>query len=115
MKRFIWNYENSDKFEYGDPRDPLDHSSSKLPKPSDCRNRKGYPKIWKTIDRFLDDPDKPVVLLLARPAPEKNLVTMVETFGEFPEVAEKCNLVIVAGRRKDILCAKYGSGVCIIR
>lgn len=57
------------------------------------------PKIWKVIDKFFDNPNKPVILILARPAPEKNLTTMVEAYGESNELQEKANLVVIAGKR----------------
>ncbi len=54
------------------------------------------------IDRFLDDPDRPFILALSRPDRRKNIVTLVEVYGESPELQELANLVIIAGSREDI-------------
>jgi len=59
-------------------------------------------RIAGEIDRFLADPAKPVVLALSRPDERKNIITLVEAFGESPELQEASNLVVVAGNRDDI-------------
>ncbi|SHI39935.1 HAD-IIB family hydrolase [Wenxinia saemankumensis] len=45
----------------------------------------------------LDDPDKPVVLAVARPIAKKNLGALVEGWGADPDLVARSNLVIVAG------------------
>ncbi len=54
------------------------------------------------IARFLTDPDKPLILALSRPDERKNIITLIEAFGENPELRERANLLIVAGNREDI-------------
>ena len=51
---------------------------------------------------FLRDPDKPIVLAIARPVRKKNLVALINAFGESADLREKANLVIVAGLREGI-------------
>jgi sucrose-phosphate synthase len=54
------------------------------------------------IARFLREPHKPMILALCRPDERKNLATLVEAYGESPELRERANLVIVAGNRDDV-------------
>lgn len=60
------------------------------------------PGIYRQIERFLLDADKPMVLAIARPDPRKNLTTLVDAFGRKPELRELANLVIIAGNREDL-------------
>lgn len=48
---------------------------------------------------FLRNPDKPIVLAIARPVAKKNLAALAEAFGTDPFLRENANLVIVAGQR----------------
>ena len=54
------------------------------------------------LKRFLNAPDKPMVLALSRPDQRKNIISLVEAYGESPALQELANLVIVAGNRDDI-------------
>ena len=54
------------------------------------------------VERFLKDPDKPLILSLSRPDERKNLLTLLEAYGESQELQEVANLLIVAGSREDI-------------
>ncbi len=54
------------------------------------------------IDRFLSDPDKPIILAICRPDLRKNLKGLVNAYGQSQELQERANLVIVAGTREDI-------------
>lgn len=58
--------------------------------------------IAAELRRFLNDPAKPVILALSRPDPKKNLITLIEAYGESSELQQAANLVIVAGNRDDI-------------
>ncbi|MGE2726275.1 HAD-IIB family hydrolase [Mycolicibacterium pulveris] len=58
--------------------------------------------VDRMINRFLDDPDKPPIIAIARPVTKKNLVAMVEAFGQSPELQNRANLVLIAGSRTDI-------------
>lgn len=54
------------------------------------------------IAPFLRDGAKPTVLAIARPVTKKNLVALVEAFGQDSSLREKANLVIVAGQRSSL-------------
>ena len=54
------------------------------------------------VDRFLTDPEKPIVLALSRPDERKNILTLIEAYGESTELQSRANLLIVVGNRDDI-------------
>lgn len=54
------------------------------------------------LKKFLNNPDKPIILALSRPDERKNIVTLLEAYGRSPRLQELANLVIVAGNREDI-------------
>ena len=56
-------------------------------------------KVRDSVTRFLREPDKPIVLAIARPVRKKNLIGLVEAYAASPELQEAANLVIVAGCR----------------
>lgn len=58
--------------------------------------------IATTLARFLEQPDKPMILALSRPDERKNIATLVRAYGESPELQGLANLVVVAGNRDDI-------------
>jgi sucrose-phosphate synthase len=58
--------------------------------------------IFKDISRFLQQPDKPIILALSRPDQRKNITTLVEAYGESEELKQIANLVIIAGNRDEI-------------
>jgi len=58
--------------------------------------------IYKSLTRFLSEPEKPMILALSRPDVRKNISTLVEAYGECPKLQRLANLVIVAGSRDDI-------------
>jgi sucrose-phosphate synthase len=60
-----------------------------------------YP-FARNLGHFLKQPDKPFILLLSRPDKRKNIPTVIDAYGESPELQEAANLVIVAGNRDDI-------------
>lgn len=59
-------------------------------------------KISRSIKRFLDEPDKPMILALSRPDPRKNIATLIRAYGESSELRDIANVVIIAGNRDDI-------------
>jgi len=59
-------------------------------------------KIYQELSRFLSQPDKPCILALSRPDQRKNIITLVEAYGESAELQTRANLVVVAGNRDDI-------------
>jgi sucrose-phosphate synthase len=56
----------------------------------------------RELNRFLVDADKPIILALSRPDPRKNITTLVEAYGQSPQLQKLANLVIIAGNRDDI-------------
>ncbi|MCB1734641.1 MAG: HAD-IIB family hydrolase [Gammaproteobacteria bacterium] len=54
------------------------------------------------VDRFLDNPDKPLILALSRPDERKNILTLIEAYGGSSALQKSANLLIVAGTRDDI-------------
>jgi sucrose-phosphate synthase len=54
------------------------------------------------VKRFLDSPDKPLILAMSRPDERKNILTLVEAYGESVQLQEAANLLIIAGNRDDI-------------
>ncbi|MFW5871027.1 MAG: HAD-IIB family hydrolase [Verrucomicrobiota bacterium] len=64
--------------------------------------------IQKKIDKFLHDPEKPMVFTISRPDEKKNFRTLIEAFGENDYLRKNSNLVIVAGERDDI--QKFDAG-----
>jgi len=58
--------------------------------------------IAEELNRFLKQSGKPLILALSRPDPRKNIIALIEAYGESPELQQKANLVIIAGNRDDI-------------
>ena len=54
------------------------------------------------LSLFLRDPAKPMILALSRPDERKNIVSLLEAFGQNKSLQKLANLVIVAGNRDDI-------------
>lgn len=59
-------------------------------------------EIRPQIERFLADPEKPMILALSRPDERKNLETLIHAYGKSSELQEKANLVLILGSRTDI-------------
>ena len=60
------------------------------------------PPIAEALTPFLKDPDKPMILTLARPDDRKNLEALVRVYGESPELQSRANLVLLLGMRNDL-------------
>jgi sucrose-phosphate synthase len=63
----------------------------------------------KQVERFLDSPDKPLILAMSRPDERKNILALVEAYGESEQLQDSANLLIVAGNRDDIRDMDDGS------
>ncbi len=61
------------------------------------------------LPRFLNEPDKPLILALSRPDERKNILTLIEAFGESHNLQQVANLLIVAGSRDDIRDMESGA------
>ncbi len=70
----------------------------------------GIPEETKRgIERFLDDPSRPVVLAIARADEKKNLVSLVRAFGRSGTLRQTANLVIIAGNRDTFAALNAGA------
>ncbi len=61
------------------------------------------------IDRFLHDPDRPMVLAMARPDERKNISTLIHAYANNARLRQAANLVLVLGNRDDIRAMDRGS------
>ncbi|HSH73565.1 MAG TPA: HAD-IIB family hydrolase [Methylophilaceae bacterium] len=64
--------------------------------------KKPESELQKMVDRFLSEPDKPLILTICRPEMRKNLKGLITAYGNDPQLQETANLLIVAGTREDI-------------
>lgn len=56
----------------------------------------------ESLQHFLREPDKPLILALSRPDERKNISTLVEAYGESKDLQQAANLLVIAGNRDDI-------------
>lgn len=54
------------------------------------------------LPKFLNEPEKPLILALSRPDERKNILTLIEVYGESKVLPQLANLLIVVGSRDDI-------------
>ena len=76
------------------------------PDPSNQLNTAGDPKIpgdlRRKITKYLVNPDKPMILALARADQRKNSRSLVIAFGKNKVLRDRANLVLILGNRNDI-------------
>jgi sucrose-phosphate synthase len=60
------------------------------------------PAISKELARFLNQPEKPIILAMARPDERKNLEALVRVYGESQSLQDLANLVMIMGTREDL-------------
>lgn len=60
------------------------------------------PRIADELACFLKNPNKPMILTLARPDERKNLEMLVKVYGESEQLQNLANLVMVMGTRDDL-------------
>ena len=65
--------------------------------------------IAHELNRFFKDPNKHMVLAISRPDHRKNIITLIEAFGESAALQKVANLVIIAGNRDDIRDLEVGA------
>ncbi len=58
--------------------------------------------LYSELVRFFKEPDKPLILALSRADKRKNIVALIQAYGESSELQQKSNLVIIAGNRDDV-------------
>jgi sucrose-phosphate synthase len=63
----------------------------------------------RILRRFLNHPDKPMILALSRPDERKNILTLIEAYGESEQLQDLANLVIVVGSRDDLRDMESGA------
>lgn len=66
------------------------------------------PAIHRELRRFLVEPDRPMILALARPDPRKNLAALVHAYAGRPGLRELANLVLILGSREDVATMEKG-------
>ncbi|TAE61744.1 MAG: HAD-IIB family hydrolase [Nostocales cyanobacterium] len=66
------------------------------------------PPIQKELEPFLKDPQKPMITAISRPAIRKNVSSLIKAYGEDPELRHLANLVLVLGKREDIMTMESG-------
>ena len=59
-------------------------------------------RMRREIARFLQDPEKPLILAISRPDRRKNIEGLVRAYGEDKELRHIANLAVFAGVRGDI-------------
>lgn len=70
-------------------------------------------KVEEMIGRFLRQPEKPVLLAIARPVEKKNLAGLLHAFGQSQGLRDRANLVLIAGTRTDIAALEAESADCL--
>ena len=71
------------------------------------------PPIADTLDRFLNEPHKPMILAVARPDERKNLTKLLHVYGQSEELQRRANLVMVMGGREDLRSLPKGQRAVI--
>lgn len=67
------------------------------------------PSVKKKIERFLNDPKKPMIFAVSRADARKNIPALIRAYGENRKLREIANLVVVAGTRDNILKMDKGA------
>ncbi|TVP79137.1 MAG: HAD-IIB family hydrolase [Puniceicoccaceae bacterium] len=75
----------------------VDLSSFRPPREGDVQS-----DLIRDIHAFLHDPEKPLIVAMARPDERKNLEMLVKTYGESPQLQREANLVLIMGSRDDL-------------
>lgn len=58
--------------------------------------------LARAVRGFLREPDRPLIVAMARPDERKNLEMLVRVYGESPELRRTANLALVLGSRDDL-------------
>ncbi len=65
--------------------------------------------LFKRLTRHLYSPEKPLILALSRPDKRKNIIGLIEAFGQSTVLQQRANLLIIAGTRDDIDDLDHGA------
>ena len=60
------------------------------------------PQVEQSINRFLDNPKKPMILCICRPELRKNIKGLIAAYANNQALQSRANLVLVAGSRENI-------------
>ncbi|HEV7279887.1 MAG TPA: HAD-IIB family hydrolase [Pirellulaceae bacterium] len=61
-----------------------------------------FTEIRAALAPFLREPEKPIIMAMARPDERKNLGMLFRVYGESPDLQRLANLVVVMGTREDL-------------
>ncbi|MFV2055936.1 MAG: HAD-IIB family hydrolase [Thiohalomonadales bacterium] len=65
--------------------------------------------IQNELERFLREPEKPIILAISRPDERKNIGGLLKAYGESKPLQKLANLVIIVGNRDDIVSMDHGA------
>lgn len=71
------------------------------------------PDFLASLEPFLRDPGKPLILALSRPDERKNISSLLEAYGESEALQQAANLLIIAGNREDIRDMNRGASAVL--
>ena len=71
--------------------------------------RQKRPAIADELARFLQHPERPMILALSRADERKNIASLVRAYAENPDLRGLANLVVVAGNRDDVRQMEKGA------
>lgn len=71
--------------------------------------------LEREIRAFLREPDKPLILAMARPDERKNLDMLIKVYGESPRLQREANLALIMGSREDIRKMPRGQRAVLTR
>jgi sucrose-phosphate synthase len=67
------------------------------------------PPIYKALQPFLQDPDKPAIVAISRPEIRKNVSNLIKAYGTDPELRKLANLILILGNRDNIATMESAS------
>ncbi|MBS0003474.1 MAG: glycosyltransferase, partial [Thioalkalivibrio sp.] len=73
------------------------------------RRGQGKPPIWASIARFLEKPERPLIMALSRADERKNIRGLVDAYAGSEWLRAHANLLIVAGNRDNIADLEKGA------
>ena len=70
--------------------------------------KQAHMRVTKELQRFLFEPNKPLILTLCRPDARKNIDLLIDVYGNDKELQAIANLAVFAGIRDDISTMEEG-------
>ncbi len=67
------------------------------------------PTLADRLDEWLDAPERPIILAIARPVAKKNLAGLLRAYAGCPALRDRANLVILAGQHGDHATPEEGA------